>query len=315
MVFSIRRANFVYMRWKIEDTRFLIENYGNMSIRDIAKALSRTEESVSTRSNVLGLGQMKKRWTKADDRFLSENFKNWTLKQLSDSLNRTEDAVYARMKKLELKRSSKWAWTDKEDKFLRRNYTKFSNPVLAKKLGRTVNSINLRATKLGLGKGFTYDSKYWNREDLEYLLSNKNKKTLKQIAKDLDRPYSSVISRARLIRDGANVPPITPETKATKDYNIDFKTKTKEAAPKICKLYKDGVPSTKIARMFGLSIVTVFKVLKVNNISTRYKNRKNINEKMILKNIGEGMTVRDVAKAHNCSLTSVYKIIKKQKMK
>ena len=44
------------MRWSKEEEEFLTENWGNLSIKAIAKKLNRSKNAIEVRKNRLGLG-------------------------------------------------------------------------------------------------------------------------------------------------------------------------------------------------------------------------------------------------------------------
>ena len=108
-----------------EEDDFLRKNYKNMTRKEVAKKLGRTEPSIKKRLIVLGITKEKlnmSNWTKEEDDYLIENYEKLSSHEIAELLNRTEGAVKSRFRILGFKIRMNRRWTKEEDDYLRNNY-------------------------------------------------------------------------------------------------------------------------------------------------------------------------------------------------
>lgn len=86
-------------------------------------------------------------------------------------------------------------WTDQEKKILAKKFSNNTNTVLTTLLpNKTKHAIRNRAAKMNLKK-----KKSWSEQDKEFLLSNIGNKSYQQIADELKKSRSAVISKYRCL--------------------------------------------------------------------------------------------------------------------
>lgn len=86
-------------------------------------------------------------------------------------------------------------WTIDEENYLLSNYNVKSNPQLAKELNRSVGAIERKAEKLNLYKSKEVISRIkrkWTDEEIQVLKQNYGKKTAREIALLINKPYYTV---------------------------------------------------------------------------------------------------------------------------
>lgn len=88
-------------------------------------------------------------------------------------------------------------WQKAEILFLIKNYNKIPGKVLAKKLNRTITSISHKADRLNLTRAPLNESVNWTKKEINFIKLNFKNTKYKQIAKYLNRTYSSVMSKVR----------------------------------------------------------------------------------------------------------------------
>jgi transposase-like protein/Mor family transcriptional regulator len=108
--------------------------------------------------------------------------------------------------------------------------------------------------------------------------------------------------------------------KILKENNVSTRTRgnknmfTDEQKLLIIEDYKSGMSQTDVAKKYGISHITIFKILKENNVSTRTRGNKNMftNEQklLIIEDYNSGMSQKDVAEKYNCCQTTIFKILK-----
>ena len=91
----------MYKRWTEEEISFLKENYGTISLLDLAKHFGTTVSSVmhcAGRNNI----KSPRGWSDAEIAFLKEHYQDMTYKELSTHLNRTKSAIDLKINRLGL---------------------------------------------------------------------------------------------------------------------------------------------------------------------------------------------------------------------
>ncbi len=186
------RLNLKKNKWKQEDIDYLKENYPNLdlSIKEIASYLNKTEGSVRSYAQELGI-KRPVMWSKEEEKYLIQGYKNkLSIKEMSNHLGRTKGAVETKIIRMQLGKKNS-GWTNEEIQFLKENYPNPDIPIsyLAKHLGRTRDSIRYYANKkLKLTR-----QPNWSKEEEDYLVrSYKDKISIKKIAEHLGRTENAV---------------------------------------------------------------------------------------------------------------------------
>lgn len=83
------------MRWTEEETKYLLENYNELTDRELAGKLGRSREAVSSKREKMGLlkDAADNQWTMKEVIYLKEHYLKRTDKQIAEKLNRTRKAV------------------------------------------------------------------------------------------------------------------------------------------------------------------------------------------------------------------------------
>lgn len=89
-------------RWTNKEEKFVLDNYANMKINDIAKILNRTEYAVRSKAHSLHVEDknLQYRWKESDLKFIKDHCNEMTDKEIAKILNRTEEAVKLRRIKM-----------------------------------------------------------------------------------------------------------------------------------------------------------------------------------------------------------------------
>lgn len=99
-------------RWSKEEVDFLLSNYTTMLSKDIAEKLGRTDVSVRSKLNHLGI--VKKHYTEDEVAFMKAHRHDMSKKEIAARLGRTESAIKEKMKRAGIKsrRSAKIEFFD-----------------------------------------------------------------------------------------------------------------------------------------------------------------------------------------------------------
>lgn len=134
-------------------------------------------------------------WGNDDLFFLANNYGLITNKELGNLLNHKRSAAEVKRKAIELKLTKSNKWTDDEANLLKEVYSALPmQAVLQKFPNKTKTSIMSKAHSLRLTTLFYNDRIYSENED-KFIVDNFRKISELEIAKQLNRSYSSVISR------------------------------------------------------------------------------------------------------------------------
>lgn len=93
-------------KWNEEELQFLRENYGVLSLEEIAKKLNRTVSSImhkAKRNGIKSVCKSEQRWTDEQVQYLIDNYKLKTNKELAKILHKTKVAVDIKANNLGLK--------------------------------------------------------------------------------------------------------------------------------------------------------------------------------------------------------------------
>jgi len=186
------------LNWLDLEVEYLKKHYIDLSVSDIAKNLDRSIKSVQSKISILGLKKNVK-WSKEDIKYLIDNYNNTLLSDISLTLGYSYNSCSNMAGKLNLSRSIKISEDDK--KFLIDNCKKFDVSTLSKKLNISIKTIYTKFNDLGISdyKRSESQKKFTKQED-DYILKNYNKLGYKQIAKELNRTYSSISHRVSRLK-------------------------------------------------------------------------------------------------------------------
>lgn len=150
-------------KWTKEEVEFLKNNRENLTVKELATELNRTESSVTHKLKSLNL-RVSSFWTKEEDDFLKENFLVLSYAEIAEKLNRSREAVAQHLKVLKLSRP-KNPWTDEQIAYIRENYSKKGVEQLAQEVGHSVYSIRDIIRRNHIEK----DKYWWSEKDIQFL--------------------------------------------------------------------------------------------------------------------------------------------------
>jgi len=91
----------VHNQWTKDEDKFLINNYKNLSVDELADRLSRHRLTIVNKLNDLGLRTPSKRkWTQDELDFIIENYPTKRCEWCADQLNRSKRSVYTKAERL-----------------------------------------------------------------------------------------------------------------------------------------------------------------------------------------------------------------------
>ena len=168
------RINATAPRWTMEEIKFLKDNEGKLTLKQIAEKLGKSASSVSCKR--MSLKRVKtlrvtptikteevptnnhfKVWTKEDEQYLKSNYGVTPVAIIAKKLGRTEDAIKGRAYAFGLvdeNTVTRAKWTKEEISFLKKNINKKSNEEMAQYLGRSIASVAAKLSDLKLKKAF-----------------------------------------------------------------------------------------------------------------------------------------------------------------
>ena len=106
-ILSPRELVLFYKRWSEEEVCYLEENYGVLTVKEIADYLHRSKGDIRYMTRVLQLDKLQPLWTKEDIEYLLSN-KDRDISVLAEELGRTEQATRRKLERLcQIKDSSR----------------------------------------------------------------------------------------------------------------------------------------------------------------------------------------------------------------
>lgn len=98
-------SNYKLNRWKKEEVKYLIENYGKLPVAIMAAKLNRVVVSVTSKAFELGITNIKsqqfdKKWSRVETEWLLYNYPIMGIKELVKNLNRSEKSIYRKASRL-----------------------------------------------------------------------------------------------------------------------------------------------------------------------------------------------------------------------
>lgn len=186
------------MRWSKSEELFLKENYGRLSLSEIAKRIGRSYKAVKGKASSMRLMDKKNVWSDEQVEYLKEAWSNTPRKIIAEKLQKPVSVVFVKAKDIGLIRKR---WTKKEEDYLRKHYSKKSVKAIANELGRDVGSVISKKSKLGLRRQQKWG---WEDSELQYLKENYGNKTAKLIAEELNKNVDSVYYQINKMDLGTN---------------------------------------------------------------------------------------------------------------
>ena len=174
-----------------EQIEYITENYNNMTVKEIAIALNKSEGSVSNAARKLGLlKQSHKPWSNEEIEYLKNNYIQKTSEEIAKYLGRTVHSINAERDRLNLIRNENWK--NEEINFLKNNFHSMTHEEIGKVLNRTTQAITAKCFDLDLYK----KELPWTDEDLEFVKNNFMEMKTSDIAKILNRTPSAIEIKA-----------------------------------------------------------------------------------------------------------------------
>jgi len=88
-------------RWTDEEIAFMMDHYGTMSIKEIARELGRTENAIKNKAKKLGLSKLPQ-WSDEEIKLLVGLYGRLPAEEIAKILGRSKDAVYHKAMRLGL---------------------------------------------------------------------------------------------------------------------------------------------------------------------------------------------------------------------
>jgi DNA-binding transcriptional regulator YiaG len=177
--------------WTKEEDKILYDNFGKMTVKQIADKYfpDREPKHVIRRTQFLGLKIEQKRLTDEQKQYILDNHTFKTQLELAEELSIHPVSVGKILtlngKYTQLHRP----WEEKEVEFLKENYGKISYEEIAKKLDRNIASVSNEACQLRIQSPRAQD---WSVEEKQYIKDNVKEKSYKEMSEHLGRTPSAV---------------------------------------------------------------------------------------------------------------------------
>lgn len=173
-----------------EEIQYIKNNFANMTIKQIAKTLNKTENSIYNAVRKLGMQKQKhNKWTDDEVAFLRDNYINMTSEEISHYINHSIDAINTMRDRLKLVRNS--VWSDGEIELLKNSFETTLFSELSKKLGRTESAIRAKCFDLNLFKNTP-----WSDEELDFVRNNYMEMKTSDISQILSRTMNAIELKA-----------------------------------------------------------------------------------------------------------------------
>jgi len=195
-------------RWTKEDDEKLAAAAGRLTAKQVARALTRSEEAVRNRAKAKGiqLAKAKNPWSASELTAVKQSLGHRTVAEIAEALDRPETSVRALIKNMgwTVKRaqSVRRKWSDEELRRLREMAEADCSPrEVAEALDREIKAIHNKAQRIGVrfkvkeqpdGNKF----RFWTKAEETMLWGLAEKCSIEQAARRLHRPYDSVQVKA-----------------------------------------------------------------------------------------------------------------------
>ena len=153
-------------KWLEEEVEYLIENYGNVSLKELENNLNRSKISIEKKIKRLNSKSKYLFWNDSEIEYLKENYGILNLSDLAKNLNHSKKGIKRKAFRLNLTKKIS-IWTEDEIEYLKENYGKSDVMILKDDLDRSKNSICRKAERLNLT-----ENNFWTKEEVEYLKNN-----------------------------------------------------------------------------------------------------------------------------------------------
>ena len=178
-----------YRNWSIEQLNYLLNNYENKSLEEIAKVLGRTVGSLYYILNEEGHEFEVNYWTKEETDQLIELYPKNSNIEIQKILSRSESAIVSKARLLGLKKNKYW---DQEEIKILKEMVKdhLSRKRMAEVLDRNIDSIQHKLREQEL----TEECKRWTSKELEIIssLAKTGNFTFDEIAQAVDATYEQI---------------------------------------------------------------------------------------------------------------------------
>lgn len=175
-----------------EELEYIKENYCNMTLKEIANKLNKSEGSICNAARKMGIiKQPHKVWSEEEIQYLKDNYIDKTSEEISKYLNRSVVSINAERDKLGLVRHE--AWSNEEVDYLIDNFQSMTHEEIGRNLDRTTQAVTAKCFDLDLYK----KELPWSDDEVNFLKNNYMKMNTKDIAKKLNRTSSAIQIKAR----------------------------------------------------------------------------------------------------------------------
>jgi len=182
--------------WTNEEDEYIKNNFGNITLNEMAKKLGCAIVTVQNRARHLGFEFETKsirRWTKEEIELLKTMSTKYLNKTIARKLDRSLQEVNKKARQLGIKLIFKRpVWKKWKIKFLRENINKMSLRKISEELDVNYYQIMDKLDELGI----EYNSNRWTEEEERILIELSKKCYIREIAKVLNRTEGSVASKA-----------------------------------------------------------------------------------------------------------------------
>lgn len=182
--------------WTIEEDEYIKNNFGKITLTEMANHLGCAISTVQRRAEYLGCPVERKtykRWTEAEIELLKIMAPKYLNKTIANKLGRSIEEVNKKARILGIKLIFKRpVWKKWKIKFLCQNINQMSLAQIEKELDVGYSEIMDKLSELGI----EYKSNRWTKEEEQLLISLAPTCYIREIAKVLNRTEGSVITKA-----------------------------------------------------------------------------------------------------------------------
>jgi transposase len=188
------------MRLSSDGINYIKQNHAAMSIKDLAKHLNCSEETIRKHAKAMGLPKKKEKVGEEVENYIREHFATTPTKKIADTLGVAISTVILKAKSMgcKAKNKVKRKWRRASINVLKD--TSLSHRQAAEATGRSYAAVKAKRRELGIVKrrllGLNPPYNAWTDEELKYLVENYSKMSKKEIAGQLKRSMSAVTSKA-----------------------------------------------------------------------------------------------------------------------
>ena len=130
-----------------EQEQYLRDNYGKISLIDLAKHIGTSPGAIGVKAVRLGLTGANN-WTDKDIQYLKDNYGKIPKSEIAKKLKRTEMSISCKAQKMKLFYNN--IWTDEQIEYLKANYPTTDMQVIIDTIGKSYKAITPMASRLGV---------------------------------------------------------------------------------------------------------------------------------------------------------------------